>query len=202
MIFWKTKDNSFKVKEDIKNTLSELFNEMSSKGYNRIGVNIAEISKEDADSQRPGGWINVTPYYPSELFVSDEVSLIKDKKSYQIASLVLGEVPGVVNYPSPGFECINRIRLFPLLPKMDDSSPFYYFSNPVHYSLDDAVNVIVDSGVTSSELRNGFIKGVNEYKRISSELFSRSGVYDSLKKLEQKDTYSDKVFGDLVNRTK
>ncbi|MCC7574103.1 hypothetical protein KO361_00725 [Candidatus Woesearchaeota archaeon] len=146
--------------------------------------------------------MNVTPYYPSELFVSDEISLMKDKKSYQIASLVLGGVPGVVNYPSFGFECINRIRLFPLLPNMDDTSPLYYASTPSFYSLDDAVNIMVDSYFSSSELKAGFVKGVKEYNRITSELFSKNCVYDSLKKLEEKNTYSDKIFDDLILRTK
>ncbi|MCC7574102.1 hypothetical protein KO361_00720 [Candidatus Woesearchaeota archaeon] len=45
MVFWKTKNDSFNIKEEIKITLSELFEEMNSKGYNRISVNIAEISK-------------------------------------------------------------------------------------------------------------------------------------------------------------
>jgi hypothetical protein len=191
MIFWKKKEDFEKI--ELKSTLNELIDEMKSNGYNRIVINLAELPND----KPPGGWLNTTSYYPDELLNAQEISLMNSEKSYQVVSLVLGEIPEVVKYPDAGFEGIERNRLYPMLPDMKNTSPLYYQSTPYFFSLDDAVAKFQEVKMGPDELKLNFNRGVQEYKDITKKLFESAGVYDSLKKLEDRKTESDKVYDSM-----
>lgn len=198
MVFAKTKkEDSTLVKNDIKNTLVEFMTEMSRYGYNRIPINISEISEDEAKNQRNGGWQVVSSYYPKELFYTDEITLMESKKSYQITSIIADDIPSIISYPLKGVEIIDRIRIFPMLPQMVNTSPFYYQSNQSFFSIENFIDAIYESGISTKELKDNFAKNVVEYNNQTFKLFNESRVYDSLSKLNNRQTESDHIFDNL-----
>ncbi|MGV8171156.1 MAG: hypothetical protein ACP5OA_00510 [Candidatus Woesearchaeota archaeon] len=191
--------NNKKSREELTNAVRECLSEIKDKGYNRITFNISELSEKEAKENRPTGWMNTTPYYPNEIISPDEIDIMNKEGSYQVASFVNNETPGVRKYDGNCLEIINRIRIYPLLLKMDPTSKIYY-SNSADALLnlnDETIDMLAETGMTADDLRKGFRKGVEEYRKATENMFEKEGVYDSLKRLEERKTESDAVMHGL-----
>jgi hypothetical protein len=191
--------NNKQYKEELTGAVMECLTEMKNMGYNRITFNISELSEKEAKENRPTGWIETTPYYPNEIISPDEIDIMKKEGSYQVASFVNNETSGIRGYDDSCLEVINRIRIHPLLPKMDPTSQLYYITSAdALLTLNaDTIDMLVETGITADNLKKGFRKGVEEYRAATEKLFEQNGVYDSLKKLDERKTEGDSVTYEL-----
>ena len=100
--------------------------------------------------------------------------MILGQKSYQRVALTLESVCDEKNYSTEGIEFISRVKIFPMLPKLDPKSDFGYY--PVIQFFDktiltEAAKTLVDCEYTpqdiSSKTRESIAKYLKAHQKIN-----------------------------------
>jgi hypothetical protein len=81
----------------------------------------------------------------------------------------------------------------PLLPKLKIGSSLEYQTDIKHISLEDAAKQWSEAGFTPAIIQSAFDEGISNYRKVTESLYENTGVYDSLKKLENKKHPLDEI---------
>src|SRR3989344_1608105 len=164
--------------------------EMEEKGVDRLVLTLYE-SKPD-DSVR-GRWISPeeTNYYPSEMLDASEQEMIRNHKHYTIVSLVRANVGEIRTYPDKGLEVFHRTAINPLLPPLKLESNLRYVTKGTGCMIEDDIKTYLEqSGAVDvwapESIEQTVNAGIQDYKATTKRLMESTGVYDSLKEMEQR----------------
>lgn len=165
-------------------------NEMERHGVDRV---ILTLYESEPSQNATGRWLTAgkdTNYYPFEMLDGTEQGMIKDGKHYTVVALVRDNVGDVVRYADKGgVEVYNRTHIVPFLPKLKPESELNYVTEGgarTGENLKQFAESVAGNGWSSQAIDQRVNAGIQEYHAITRKLMEKAGVYDALKRMEQR----------------
>ena len=165
-------------------------NEMEKQGVDRV---ILTLYESEPSKNATGRWLTAgkdTNYYPFEMLDETEQRMIKDGKHYTVVALVRNNVGDVVRYADKGgVEVYNRTHIVPFLPRLKPESELNYVTEGGAHTgenLKQFAESVAGNGWNPEAIEQRVNAGIQEYHTITRKLMEKAGVYDALKKMEQR----------------
>ncbi|MFA5077053.1 MAG: hypothetical protein WC488_01360 [Candidatus Micrarchaeia archaeon] len=165
--------------------LLEGLRKMDGAGVGRVVLTIypCEQGSESAPNSRSNK--SATAYRPFKTLPPEEQDLIKDRKSYEVVSLISRVAPESSDLS--GVERTVRTRIHLMLPKLVPSNELNYVTTITHLdilSLSVFVKEASESGWTPEGIAKAVSFGITEWHGKTRELIELSGVHPALERLE------------------
>ena len=165
-------------------------NEMEIQGVDRVVLTLYE-SKPSQNAT--GRWLTAgkdTNYHPFETLDETEQGMIKAGKTYTVFALVRDNVGDAVRYADNGVEVYRRTHIVPMLPNLKPESELNYVTEG-GVQTGENFKKFVDTVATGNGWNPEVIEqrvnsGIQEYKVMTRILMEKAGVYDALKRMEQR----------------
>ena len=165
-------------------------NEMEKQGINRVVLTLYE---SEPSQNATGRWLTAgkdTNYYPFEMLDETEQGIIKDGKHYTVVALVRDNVGDIVRYADKGgVEVYNRTHIVPFLPKLKPESKLNYVTKGGAHTgekLRQFAESVAGNGWNPDAIEQRVNVGIQEYRAVTRKLMEKAGVYETLKRMEQR----------------